>query len=151
MRAVPKVAFFDIRPLAVTQHNLSERRGSILNLPIADATVKSLLCLHIADHVGLGRYGDRLDPSGTQRAAKELIRVLAPGGTLYFSLPVGRRRVEFSTHRVHGVLQILEYFGGMNLVQFSIITEDGTFKGDVSTAGWETQNHACGLFWFRKQ
>ena len=40
------------------------------------------------EHIGLGRYGDPIDPQGTEKAATELQRVLAPGGDLYLSLPI---------------------------------------------------------------
>jgi hypothetical protein len=35
--------------------------------------------MHVVEHVGLGRYGDALDPKGDARACAELARVLAQG------------------------------------------------------------------------
>src|ERR1035437_9128085 len=60
----------------------------------------SVSCLHVAEHIGLGRYGDPIDPLGTNKALLELQRVLAPGGVLLFSMPVGRERVEFNAQRI---------------------------------------------------
>lgn len=78
------VTFVDIRPLrAESVKRLTSLGGDLLALPFADGSVASLSCLHVAEHIGLGRYGDLLDPSGTRRACSELNRVLAPGGNLF--------------------------------------------------------------------
>jgi len=150
LTSITKVKFIDIRPLDVSLDNLFEEKGTILNLPLEDASVPSISCLHVVEHIGLGRYGDPIDPDGSVKAAKELVRVLAPGGSLYFSMPVGRSRVEFNAHRIYSVLQVLELFKKLNLVQLCIVSDDGKFHKDVSTTGWENQNYACGMFLFAK-
>ena len=43
--------------------------------PFGDRSVPSLSCLHVVEHVGLGRYGDPLDPQGSIKAMRELQRV----------------------------------------------------------------------------
>ena len=96
----------DIRPLEVDIEGLTPIAGSVLDLPFADGSLESVSCLHVAEHIGLGRYGDPLDPLGTRKAAAELQRVLAPGGQLLFSLPVGRPRVDFNAHRVHDPVEV---------------------------------------------
>src|SRR5207253_10606962 len=90
-------------------HPFPTRRSSdlLLSLPFADRSVESLSCLHVAEHVGLGRYGDELDPEGTVKAARELQRVVAPAGRLYFALPVGRPRTEFRSEAHTSELQSL--------------------------------------------
>ena len=57
-------------------------------------------------------------PLGTRKAAAELQRVLAPGGQLLFSLPVGRPRVEFNAHRVHDPREVASWFA-LELVEFA--------------------------------
>ena len=74
------VTFIDLRPLEIAIPGLDSKRGSVVDLPYEDEALESLSCLHVAEHVGLGRYGDHLDPDGTGKAALELERVLAPGG-----------------------------------------------------------------------
>lgn len=150
LTAFTKVTFIDIRPLDVLLENLESREGTILSLPYAENAVVSLSSLHVAEHIGLGRYGDPLDPLGTKKAAKELARVLAPKGNLYFSLPVGKPRLCFNAHRVHSPQQILEYFRDLELVEFSCIDDPGHYKRHADPASLEDAEYSCGLFWFRK-
>jgi len=146
------VTFMDIRPLKVEGvRGLTSVEGSLLDLPFADGSVESLSCLHVAEHVGLGRYGGPLDPSGTRRTCAELARVLASGGNLFFSLPVGRSRVCFNAHRVHDPETICDYFHNLELVEFSAVYDDGQFVEHADLANLRDSSYACGLFWFRKR
>lgn len=145
------VTFMDIRPLkAEGVKGLASVAGSLLELPFADASVESLSCLHVAEHVGLGRYGDPLDPSGTRRTCAELARVLAPGGNLFFSLPVGRSRVCFNAHRVHRPVQILDYFRDLDLVEFAAVDDQGNLLNNVQPKQMRSAEYGCGLFWFQR-
>ncbi len=96
LTAITKVTFIDIRPLEAKLENFDSKKGSILSLPYESDSVASLSCLSVAEHIGLGRYGDSLDPLGTKKAAAELSRVLAKKGNLYFSLPIGKPRLCFN-------------------------------------------------------
>jgi len=146
-----KVTFIDIRPLIVHLDNFKSRKGNILSMPFDDDSVKSLSCLHVAEHIGLGRYGDQLDPLGTQKAAKELSRVLAPNGNLYFSLPIGEPRLCFNAHRIHSTTQILNYFSDLKLNELSGIDDNGNFIRNIDREVLDSCNYSCGLFWFSKK
>ncbi len=149
--AVP-VRFVDIRPLQVSNlPNLESRYGSILELPWEDGTLPSISCLHVAEHIGLGRYGDPLDPRGTQKAAAELARCLAPGGSLYFSLPVGLPRLCFNAHRIHSPRQIADYFPSLKLIEFSGTTDRKEFLRNTDMQPFETARYACGMFLFTRE
>jgi SAM-dependent methyltransferase len=148
--AVP-IVFLDIRPLAVSLTNLQCTAGSLLSLPFADASVPSLSCLHVIEHIGLGRYGDPFDPEGTRKAARELMRVLAPGGNLFIGTPIGRERVCFNAHRVHSPQTILQYFNGLELVEFSCVVGDGRFVQKADPLRTDLENGGCGLFWFTRR
>jgi SAM-dependent methyltransferase len=145
------ITFLDIRPLKAKVAALTCVAGSILALPFENNSVESLSCLHVAEHVGLGRYGDGLNPSGTKNACAELQRVLAPKGNLFFSVPVGRPRVCFNAHRIHSPSQILEYFRGLMLVEFSAVDDGGNYLVNVNIDQLEKSTYGCGLFWFRNE
>jgi len=144
------VLFIDIRPIRVQLPDLTSLAGSLLNLPIASQSVASLSCLHVVEHVGLGRYGDPLTPLGTRLACGELSRVLMPGGHLFLSTLIGRPRVFFNAHRIHTPLQILTYFDGFELIEFSAVDDRGQLILDVQPEQMMNANYACGLFWFRR-
>jgi SAM-dependent methyltransferase len=150
LSAITSVTFVDIRPLRVQLENFECMSGSILELPFDDASVASLSCLHVAEHIGLGRYGDPLDPLGTVKACTELQRVLAPGGNLFFSLPIGRPRVCFNAHRVHSAEQILEYFSRLELVSFACVDDYGMFHPVAETTRLDSDGYGCGMFHFTK-
>jgi len=142
--------FIDIRPLQTKVANLTNLAGSILTLPLGENTVESLSCLHVAEHIGLGRYGDPLDTQGTKKAAMELARVLAVGGNLYFSLPIGKPRVCFNAHRIHSPQQIIGYFNKLTLVNFAAIDDNGNFHPSLNHEDMADADYGCGLFHFRK-
>ncbi len=146
-----EVVFIDIRPLAATLDRLDSIPGSILELPAADQSVNSLSCLHVAEHIGLGRYGDVLDPLGTRRAAGELQRVLAPGGQLLFSVPVGRPRVCFNAHRIHDPRDIVTMFDELELIEFSGVDDEGAFRQDRTLEELADSRYACGMYRFERK
>jgi SAM-dependent methyltransferase len=150
LTALCPVVFVDIRPLEADVAGLRSVAGSVLDLPFPDRSVASLSCLHVAEHIGLGRYGDPLDPSGSRRAASELQRVLAPGGELLVSLPVGRPRVHFNAHRVHAPDQVAGFFDELTLVEFSGVDDLGRFARRRSLDEFAAAHYACGMYRFSR-
>jgi hypothetical protein len=146
-----KVKYVDIRKMDSTIANLSFVEGSLISLPFEDNSIRSLSCLHVIEHIGLGRYGDPIDPEGYIKAAKELSRVLAPGGTLFLGTPVGKEKVCYDAHRIFAVSTILEAFKELTLTEFSLIDDSGT--GIIHSAKFDLADkceYGCGLFEFKK-
>lgn len=150
LSAVVPVEFIDIRPLSAEISGLNCIAGSALSMPFDNGSVASLSCLHTAEHIGLGRYGDNLDPRGTIKAAMELTRVLSPGGNLFFALPVGRPRVCFNAHRIIDPAEVLEMFVELELVEFAAVDDNGRFHQAARVEDFATCRYACGMYWFRK-
>ena len=150
LSTIAKVTFIDIRTFKTDLENLTVKKGNILNLPYKDNSIQSLSCLHVAEHIGLGRYGDKLNPDGTKLACKELQRVLMPGGNLYFSVPVGKEKTCFNAHRIHSPMTILDYFKNLKLIELSGVTDSGEFIRDIDIKTLKRSNYACGLFRFKK-
>jgi len=109
-KVVP-LTMVDIRPLSLPLDSIKFLEGSILDLPFEDGSVSSLSSLCVVEHIGLGRYGDPLDPYGTEKAIKELKRCVAPGGDLYISLPIDdQNRTYFNAHRAFNEEYMKELF-----------------------------------------
>jgi hypothetical protein len=100
--------------------------------------------------VGLGRYGDSLDPFGTAKAASQLTRILSNGGNLFFAVPVGKPRLCFNAHRIYSPEAIRNMFEGLTLLEFSGVDDHGIFHNGVELNSLRDDEYACGMFWFRK-
>ena len=146
---VPTI-FVDYRPLIVHQAGLNCIAGNITQLPFADRSLQSLSCLHVIEHIGLGRYGDPLNAEGARVAAAELQRIVAAGGKFYLSTPIGRERVCFNAHRVFAPTTILDWFSEFKLVSFSYVSDDGRLHENAMVTDVPALEYGCGFFEFQR-
>lgn len=146
--ALQPTEFVDIRPAKLQIPKLSVKKGSVLELPYRSRTVESLSCLHVVEHVGLGRYGDPLDPLGTDKAIAELARVIKPGGRLYLALPIGKEVTYYNAHRVTSPVRVLSLCGDLRLESFSAVKDNGDYIEKADPKKLRTQKYACGFYCF---
>lgn len=145
------VRFFDYRPAPITLSNLSSEHIDLLKLPFKTNSVLSLSCMHVIEHIGLGRYGDQINPKGDIQAISELKRVLAPEGLLLIVVPVGKNAiVRFNAHRVYKFDQIMEAFDPLKLMNFTLITDIGKYIENATIDDVNQQEYGCGCWCFRK-
>jgi SAM-dependent methyltransferase len=147
------VQYYEYRKIDLQLDDLTCGSADLLALPFPDNSVSSLSCMHVVEHIGLGRYGDRLDVDGDLKAMSELKRVLSPGGSLLFVVPVGRPRIMFNGHRIYAHEQILEHFDGLRLREFALIPDNPSNGGLIPRASAELvsqQSYGCGCYWFMK-
>jgi hypothetical protein len=146
------VEFYDFRPAPVQLDGLYVGAADLTQLHFPSDSIASLSCMHVIEHIGLGRYGDPLDPDGDLKAIGELVRVLAAGGDLLVATPVGRPRVAFNAHRVYDHEAFARYFAPLELVEFALIEELGESGLVVAPPPERVQmeSYGCGCFWFRK-
>lgn len=111
------ITMIDIRPIELELPNLYFKKGSILELPFEDNSIETLSSLCVVEHIGLGRYGDLIDPFGSEKAIKEIKRVIKVGGVVLLSVPVdSENKIYFNAHRAFRREYILELFNGFEIV-----------------------------------
>jgi hypothetical protein len=145
--------FYDYRPAALELSNLATGRADLLALEFPDRSIASLSCMHVVEHVGLGRYGEPLDPQADLLAMSELQRVVAAGGSLLFVVPVGAPRIVFNAHRIYAYEQVVDAFPELTLREFALIPDDpaqGGLLRNADPALVKDQLYGCGCFWFTR-
>src|SRR5262249_39183594 len=139
----------DIRPIDCRLDGLRCVSASVLELPFKKDEVPCLTTMCVLEHIGLGRYGDPMTPTGTSDAAREIARVVAPGGVVVFSVPVGPSEVlEFNANRRLMYSQALSLFPSWHLVDSCVLSpEPVPFVSDSALA--EVRD-PCACFCVRK-
>lgn len=152
------VRFYDYRPADIHLSNLEVGFADLTKLPFDDDSLPSISCLSVIEHIGLGRYGDPLDPDGDLKAVEEIKRVTAPGGSVMINLPLGQTpTICFNAHRIYSKEQILDMFRNFSLVDFLFIHRDYQFPAYTSTpspeeiAVYDNGLYAAGCFHFIKK
>lgn len=146
------IKFFDYRPANLNLSNLVSDHANLFKLHFPDEYASSLSCMHTIEHIGLGRYGDPIDPEGDLKAINELKRILSKGGNLLFVVPIGKPRIMFNAHRIYSYDQIIDFFSDFQLMDFSLVPDDkklGFIQNSNKTMADE-QQYGCGCFWFKK-
>lgn len=122
-----EVEVLDIRPAPGDVRGIRFHQLDLMD-PLPECwrgATDSLSCLHTIEHFGLGRYGDPIDPYGYRKGLDQLFRIVAPGGRLYLSVPMGRERIEFNAHRVFSPERLLGWFGeGFELERAAVIDDE---------------------------
>ena len=133
--------------------NFNSKFGDLMSFPFGDGELQSVSCMHVVEHVGLGRYGDSQDYDGDVKAIAELKRIVKSGGDLLLVVPVGAPEIVFNAHRIYSYAQMLGNFEGFEPKEFSLITDFGSPEGMVENAPPGLvcqQEYGCSCFWFRK-
>ena len=82
--------------------------------------------------------------------------MLQPLGVFYFSVPIGKQRIEFNAHRVFSVDYLLNIFkNDYTLISFSYVNDSGVFFKDISLNKENIKTNlgcsfGCGIFEWKK-
>lgn len=121
-----EVEVMDLRPMPIAIPGVRFHQFDLMQEIPAEwvEATDSLSCLHTIEHFGLGRYGDQLDPDGHLKGLAQLKRMVASGGRLILSTPVGHERVEFNAHRVFSPATMLSWFADGWTIEKSAVIDD---------------------------
>jgi hypothetical protein len=154
----------DIRPITLNVKNINFIQGDITDAAAVHhiGTYDSVSCLHALEHVGLGRYGDKINPIGHINAAEVISSLVKVSGILHLSVPIGNQRIEFNAHRIFNPNTIVSLFEkyGLKLLSFCYVNDSGEYLEsslvtskslDVSVMSLAYQGrYGCGIFEFEK-
>ena len=158
-----KVILGDVRPLEIDDPNIEFVQLDI-SLPESGSFGKqyrSISSLHVIEHIGLGRYGDSIDPLGHFKAVQYLSSLLAPSGLLYLSFPISKiSRIEYNAHRVISLAESVEIFNQNKLVvtDFAYVNDCGDLVlplknssiSDIDLKNSYGLEYGCGLWTLSK-
>ena len=148
-----EIEVLDIRPLPPKIQNVEFRQKDIMSDDF-DLTnyCDSVSSLHVIEHFGLGRYGDKIDYLGYLKGLNNIHKMLEKGGKFYFSVPIGEQRIEFNSHRVFSVKYLIELLTEKYRIDsFSYVDDDENLVMDARLDTDRVDNNyscrfGCGIF-----
>lgn len=152
-----KVEIIDIREIRSEIENIEFIQGNMIDMKKElYESCDSLSSLHALEHFGLGRYGDPIDYNGHLKGFGNMYNILKENGKFYFSVPIGKQRIEFNAHRIFAISYLLEMFQNkFELVTFSYVDDKGALHKEIKLTEILISsscncNYGCGIFELRK-
>jgi len=153
-----EVVIIDIRDLTSQTENIEFQQANMIDMKDdLYNSCSSLSSLHALEHFGLGRYGDPIDVNGHLKGFNNMYNILQESGVFYFSVPIGRQRIEFNAHRVFSIKYLLEMFEDkFDIIDFSFVDDKGDLNEHITLNDEliETDcacHYGCGIFELRKK
>jgi hypothetical protein len=154
------IDFVDIRPFSESVRNINFICSDISSdsFPFADFPLYDFIsCLHVLEHVGLGRYGDTINLSSYKMALRNISLLSASCAKFVLSVPIGRERVDFNANRIFNPAKLVHdcYLYNFNLISFSYFLDNQSFSPEASAYSSvfhniSNVNYALGFFVFAK-
>lgn len=145
------VIFYEFQPVDLKLSQFLSLQADLTNLNNFHQ-VNSVSCLHVLEHLGLGRYGDKIDPLGDKKAADGLTEILSSNGDLLIVVPVGKPILRFNSARTYSYEMVLNLFDKLNLMEFSLIPDQDKpelIRNADPGLVKEQPGDATGCFWFK--
>ena len=148
------ITFLDIRPLQSLVPNVTFLQGDILTFR-SEIRYELVTSLHVLEHIGLGRYGDEINPNGHLQAFERLVNCADIAGRIWVSFQVAERTItQFNGQRIIGFLEPLHWAQTLNLKleKFVYLGNDEILKefdGD-SLPMLRPTTGSLGIYFFRR-
>lgn len=153
-----EIEVFDIRPLNHNIKNVIFRQLDFMKeASLYHGYCDSLSSLHTLEHFGLGRYGDEIDPKGHLKGFEVMSNILISGGIFYFSVPMGRNRVEFNGQRIFSLSYLLNWCNEkFEVIKFSYIDDSYNIHEEIKLNDEMIDNNCncnngCAIFVLKKK
>lgn len=146
---ITRMLSVDFRKFETFLDNHEVIKGDVTSLPFESNSIAAISSLSVIEHIGLGRYGDQIDICGMEKAAKEMSRVLCPGGMLLVAFPTGFENViSFNAHRICTPEEAVSLFNGLKLEDEKYAVQDGLL--DRKSYDESNRPYAYGCYRFTK-
>lgn len=143
--ALVPTTFLDFRKPDIDVPNLQVGQFDLTDWTFMQG--ESISCCHVLEHIGLGRYGDKLDNEGDLKAIANLRRMATKH--LLFVVPVGKPVVAFNAHRVYSPVYINSLFPEYDC-EFYLIPNNGVNPHIAKIVELDIP-YGCGCFHFTKR
>jgi len=115
-------------------------QADILDRPLAGRRFDQILNCSSVEHVGLsGRYGSGDQPEGDLEAMRVMATMLAPGGRMLLTVPVGRDAVWPPLHRIYGEQRL------PRLLEAYTVAEEQYWRKDPALGRWTPCERSAAL------
>lgn len=151
-----KIFVLDIRPIKKAIPNVEFIETDILSYKNT-RRFEIVTSLHTIEHVGLGRYGDAINPTGHVKAFAALANLTLPQGHLVVSFPIdAQTRVEFNGQRMIGFLEPINWARENDLTFKKFICLLGndeivSFRTVSNLEKFMPERGALGIYFFKKK
>jgi len=152
------VEIIDIREITSDIENIEFLQANMIDMKKElYESCDSLSSLHALEHFGLGRYGDPVDVDGHLKGFDNMYNILKENGAFYFSVPIGKQRIEFNAHRVFSIKYLLEMFEDkFDIIDFSFVDDKGDLNENIILNDELIKtncacHYGCGIFELRKK
>jgi len=92
----------DFRYAGYSHPNFTYMKKNFFDVEIEKESFDCVLAISVLEHIGMGHYGDKPIEDGEIRAMKKIRSILKTNGTLFISVPGGRRKI----HEKNGIRYI---------------------------------------------
>lgn len=150
-----KIDVIDVRGVDIQPHkNIFTIQKDIIDSQDSTITEKyeSISSIGVLAHIGLGRYGDKIDADGHLKAIDAICKLALKGCKIYIMTPVGKKKIEFNAHRIFEPEEIINRFALNNceLLKFSLVNDDGNLEIDTDIKKSKHLNFGGGIYFFKK-
>lgn len=151
-----RIFVIDIRPIKKNIPNVEFIKDDIMNYQ-SKRKFEIVTSLHTLEHIGLGRYGDSIDPNGHIKSFGTLAKLILPKGHLVVSFPINSKTtIEFNGQRLIGIQEPLRWAEEHHLkfVKFICLRSDDeliSFDSVSNLVNFTPESGALGIYFFKKK
>lgn len=136
---------FDIREQQSEYENINFIKLDITeDLPIdLYKSAETLSCLHTLEHIGLGRYGDDIDPNSWKKALKNMSLIISDKENSEFILSTlcGEPVYYYNSHKIFELQELLDELKKNNLKIDKVATNNRKKKSNFMDWNQSVQKH----------